>query len=154
MSARADPEGIGQGGVAVGQFAIHVGRRELQHVAPAMRQCDRQVDVLADGRFAVTLYYAVSKADVGATIELSRGETRLKATISRPHEVPVRGGEHDRVPRRESYVKDFRPLTMGVIELPRGRGELVLAAKEIPGSQAMEFRLLMLRRVRPATPCE
>ena len=112
------------------------------------------VDVLADGRFEVTLYYAVSKADVGATIELSRGETRLKATISRPHEVPVRGSEHDRVPRQESYVKDFRPMRMGVIELSRGRGDLVLRATGIPGSQAMEFRLLMLRRLPSATPCE
>ena len=112
------------------------------------------VDVLADGRFEVTLHYAVSKADVGATIELSRGETRLTATISRPHEVPIRGGEHDRVPRQESYVKDFRPLRMGVIELSRGRGDLVLRATGIPGSQAMEFRLLMLRRLPSATPCE
>jgi len=112
------------------------------------------VDVLADGRFEVTLHYAVSKADVGATIELSRGETRLTATISRPHEVPIRGGEHDRVPRQESYVKDFQPLRMGVIELSRGRGDLVLRATGIPGSQAMEFRLLMLRRLPSATPCE
>jgi len=43
---------------------------------------------------------------------------------------------------------------MGVIELPRGRGDLVLRAPRIPGSQAMEFRLLMLRRLSPATPCE
>jgi hypothetical protein len=68
--------------------------------------------------------------------------------------VPVRGGEHDRVPRQESYVKDFRPLRMGVIELSRGRGDLVLRATGIPGSQAMEFRLLMLRRLPSATPCE
>ncbi len=112
------------------------------------------VDVLAGGRFEVTLYYAVPKADVGATIELRLGAARLGAKITTSHEPPERGREHDRVPRRESYVKDFRPLTMGVIELPRGRGELVLEAKEIPGSQAMEFRLLMLRRVRSATPCE
>ena len=112
------------------------------------------VDVLSDGRFEVTLYYAVSKSDVGATVELSSGSSRVTTTISRPHEVPARGGEHDRVPRQESYVKDFRPMRMGAIDLSRGRSDLVLRATRIPGSQAMEFRLLMLRRVSSTTPCE
>jgi hypothetical protein len=112
------------------------------------------VDVLSDGRFEVTLYYAVSKADVGATIELSSGSSRVATTIGRSHEVPARGGEHDRVPRQESYVKDFRPMRMGVIDLSRGRSDLVLRATRIPGSQAMEFRLLMFRRVSSTTPCE
>jgi len=111
------------------------------------------IDVLAAGRFEVTVYYAVSRADVGATIELSRGSARVTATIKEPHDVPARGDEHDRVPRQESLVKDFRAMRMGVIELPGGRGDLVLRATRIPGSQAMEFRLLMLRRVPSATPC-
>tara|TARA_B100000029_G_scaffold480777_1_gene529131 strand:+ start:8176 stop:9993 length:1818 start_codon:yes stop_codon:yes gene_type:complete len=112
------------------------------------------IDVLSDGRFEVTLYYAVSKADVGATIELSSGSSRVATTINRPHEVPPRGGEHDRVPRQESYVKDFRPMRVGAIDLSRGRSDLVLRATQIPGSQAMEFRLLMLRRVATTRPCE
>ena len=62
--------------------------------------------------------------------------------------------EHDRVPRQESYVKDFRPMRVGAIDLSRGRSDLVLRATQIPGSQAMEFRLLMLRRVATTRPCE
>jgi len=99
------------------------------------------------GRYEVTLHYAVSKSDVGALIELSLNESRLRATISAAHEVPVRGGEHDRVPRKESYVKDFGNLRLGVIELQEGRGDLTLRALKIPGRQALEFRLLMLRRL-------
>ena len=44
-------------------------------------------------------------------------------------------------------MKHFKPMRMGVIELEKGRGELTLRALKIPGSQALEFRLLMLRRV-------
>ena len=51
------------------------------------------------------------------------------------------------MPRRESYVKDFRDLKMGIIELPKGRGDLELRATDIPGKQVLEFRLMMLRRV-------
>ena len=36
---------------------------------------------------------------------------------------------------------------MGVLELKKGKGELTLRALKIPGQEALEFRLLMLRRV-------
>jgi hypothetical protein len=36
---------------------------------------------------------------------------------------------------------------MGVIELKKGKGELKLRSLEIPGQEALEFRLLMLRRM-------
>ena len=38
-------------------------------------------------------------------------------------------------------------MKMGAIKLSAGKGELKLQATEIPGEQAMEFRLLMLRRI-------
>jgi hypothetical protein len=59
----------------------------------------------------------------------------------------LRGGEHDRVPRQESYVKDFQSLRLGTIQLKKGQGTLTLRATEIPGSQVMDFRLMMLTRV-------
>ena len=49
--------------------------------------------------------------------------------------------------RQESYVKDFKPMKMGVLDLKKGRGELKLRATKIPGEEAMEFRLLMFRRL-------
>jgi hypothetical protein len=55
--------------------------------------------------------------------------------------------KEDRSPRSESYVKDFRPMKMGIITLKQGKGELKLQANKITGSQAMEFRLLMLQRI-------
>jgi hypothetical protein len=58
----------------------------------------------------------------------------------------LRGAENDRVERKESYVKDFRPLNLGVIRLKKGRGQLALKAVEMPGSQVMDFRLMMFTR--------
>ena len=84
----------------------------------------------------------------GALLELSLNLQRLRHTITQPHEVPARGQEHDRVSRRESYVKDFKAVIMGVIELKKGKGELTLRALKIPGQEALEFRLLMLRRLK------
>ena len=47
----------------------------------------------------------------------------------------------------ESYVKDFKAVKIGEIMLESGKGELVLRATEIPGEEAMEFRLLTLKRM-------
>jgi len=47
----------------------------------------------------------------------------------------------------ESYVKDFKPQKIGKINLRKGKGELKLQATKIPGKTALEFRLLMLKRL-------
>ncbi len=105
------------------------------------------VRVPADGRFEVVVYYTCPEADVGSTIELTFGHSRLTGRVAEPHDPPLRGAGNDRVARRESYVKDFRPLELGRIELKKGLGRLVLRATDIPGSQVMDFRLLMFTRV-------
>jgi len=59
------------------------------------------------------------------------------------------GAENDRIQRQESYVKDFRPFTLGRIQLTKGKGTLKLKALDIPGEKAPEFRLLELIRIQP-----
>jgi len=46
------------------------------------------------------------------------------------------GAEADRVPRNESYVKDFLPWSLGIIALGKSRGKLVLRATEIPANKS------------------
>ena len=106
-----------------------------------------QAEVGANGKYAVELHYACPKADVGSTVELSFNDSKLVGRISQAHDAPLRGDENDRVKRQESYVKDFKAMKLGTIELQKGEGELKLQALDIPGTQAMEFRLLMLTRV-------
>jgi len=103
------------------------------------------VEVATAGRYEAVLHVACPAGDVGSSVELAFLESRLQATLTTPHDPPLYGREHDRVTRQgESYVKDFAPWRMGTIELPRGRGELTLRALKVPGSQAMEVRLLEL----------
>jgi arylsulfatase A-like enzyme len=104
-------------------------------------------EVLAEGNFKVTLYYTCPAADTGSVIELSFGTNSIKTTIIEPHNPPLEGMENDRVPRIESYVKDFKPMEMGTIHLEKGRGSLTLKALEIPGAQVMDFRLLMFEKI-------
>ena len=106
-----------------------------------------EAEVGATGNYEVELHYPCPQADVGSEFELSFNDDRLTGTITEAHDPPVKGGEHDRVTRGESYVKDFKAMKLGTIHLKKGPGTLTLQATKMPGSQVMDFRLLMLKRV-------
>ncbi len=106
-----------------------------------------EAQVGASGKYQVEIEYACPADDVGSTIELSFNNAKLRGKVAETHDPPVRGGENDRDPRMESYVKDFKTMNLGVIDLKKGKGELTLSALDMPGSQVMEFRLIMLTRV-------
>ena len=103
------------------------------------------VEVAASGTYEVALYYAAR--DAGAKFELSFNGAKLPFELKEAHDVPELGAARDRHPRMESYVKDFKAVTIGKIALEKGKGELILRATEIPGAEAMEFRLLTLKRM-------
>lgn len=105
------------------------------------------VEVLTPGRYEAILAYTCPAGSVGARIELILGAARWSATVDRAHDPPLRGREHDRVPRGESYVKDFAPLGLGTAELAAGRGVLTLRATHIPGQTVADVDSITLRRL-------
>ena len=92
------------------------------------------------------MWYACPQKDLGAEIELSFLNKSLRSKITLEVNPPLLTG-FDRKARTEGYVKYFEPMEMGKIQLKKGKGELKLQAVNIPGEQALEFRLLMLNRV-------
>jgi hypothetical protein len=105
------------------------------------------VEVLEGGTFEVEIYYTCTPEDLGSTFQLCFGEHQLTGKITEAHDPPLKGMENDRTLRTQSYVKDFRKVSIGTIQLEKGKGNLTLKALEIPGSQVMDFRLLMFKRV-------
>jgi len=107
-----------------------------------------EAEVLKSGEFEVEIYYTCPAEDIGSVFELTFGSSTLTGKIIEPHNPPLTGMEHDRInPRKVSYVKDFKRMPVGTIHLKKGKGFLTLKALEIPGSQVMDFRLLMLKRI-------
>ena len=104
------------------------------------------VDVLTEGSYEVILYYSCAKKNVGATILVELDSNSLSKKITEFHDPPITGMENDRIPRIESYIKDFKPLSMGIIKLQKGRGKLKLRASQIPGEGAIDFRLLLFEK--------
>jgi hypothetical protein len=106
-----------------------------------------ECEVGAAGLYRAEIFYTCPKEDVGSTVELVFGDSSLTGEITVPHNPPLAGMENDRFERMESYVKDFKRMTLGKIQLEEGEGTLMLRAKKIPGDRVMDFRLLLLTRV-------
>ncbi len=103
------------------------------------------VEVHAPGKYEAVVYYTCPPGDVGSTVELSRGNRQVQATVTEAFDPPVTGAENDRVGRKgESYVKLFVPLRLGTIALEPGRAKLTLRARSIPGEQVMDVRAVVL----------
>ena len=58
-------------------------------------------------------YVALVNTPGLALLELSFNDATLKFEIAEAHDVPELGAERDLHPRMESYVKDFKAVTIG-----------------------------------------
>ena len=105
------------------------------------------VEVLSRGEYEVQMYYACRQDDVGSKIELSIGDEKIEKMIEVANEVPLIGAAEDRFKRIEGYVRDWQPMTLGVVQLEPGRATLTLRAQEIAGEEVADMRLLMFRRL-------
>ncbi|HKB02580.1 MAG TPA: arylsulfatase [Gemmataceae bacterium] len=103
------------------------------------------VEVATPGRYEAVVYHTCPKEAVGSTIALTlNGSTWTRKTTA-AHDPPLVGAAQDRVPRAgESYVKDFKPLPLGVVKLKKGRGTLTLRATDISGKGVMDVRSVVL----------
>ena len=108
------------------------------------------VEVHTSGRYKAEVYYTCPKEDVGSTIQLSFTGSQLQGKVTEAHNPPLTGAENDRVKRQgESYVKDFKPMQLGEIDLKAGHGDLELTALNIPGKSVMDVRLIVLTLIKP-----
>ncbi|HSP41940.1 MAG TPA: sulfatase/phosphatase domain-containing protein, partial [Luteolibacter sp.] len=104
------------------------------------------IEVATAGTYEAILHYTCPSGDEGSRVRLSFGERSTAATILEAHDPPLLGEEQDRSPRSESYAKEFRPLSLGTIDLAAGKGSLVLAAETVPGNTVADVRRLILIR--------
>lgn len=106
-----------------------------------------QVEVPEDGIFRVSLYYTCREGDEGSTLQLTVGGSRLNYKVNEAWDPPLRGMEEDLSPRIESYVKDWKAVEMGQIELHKGLNNMSLTALDMPGNSVIDFRLFLFERL-------
>jgi hypothetical protein len=101
------------------------------------------VEVNQTGNYRVEIYYTCAAADLGSVVEMTFNGARATAQVTEAWDPPFRD-QRDRVPRSQSEMKEFRPLSLGTVRLERGRGLLTLQAPKIAGKQVMDVRLVAL----------
>jgi len=106
-----------------------------------------QAEVPQEGNFEVTVYYNCEEDAVGSVFEVSFEDSKIQGTIKEAFNSEEYGAAEDRVVRIESYVKDFKPLNIGVMHLKKGRGKLTLKAVNKTGEKMMDFRLMLFKRL-------
>lgn len=105
------------------------------------------VEVGAAGDYEATLYYTCPAGQTGSRIELSFGGSRVEAEITEAFDPPLEGEAEDRVPRQESYTKEFRPLVLGRFRLAKRTDTLTLKALSVAAKQVADVWQVALRRV-------
>jgi hypothetical protein len=105
------------------------------------------VNVPEKGRFKVELYYTCKEGDEGSVIQLAIGNNQLHYKITEAFDPPLRGMEHDLAPRIESYVKDWKSVNIGEINMDQGDWNMSLKALEMPGNSVIDFRLFLFERL-------
>ncbi|MGJ8726369.1 MAG: arylsulfatase [Roseibacillus sp.] len=107
-----------------------------------------EVEVHETADYEAILYYTCPSESVGSTIEMSLGKSKVNAKVQHAHDPQLRGAESDRSSRgtSESYVKDFKPLSLGTLKLKKGTDTLTLQAKDIPGEMVADVRLLVIKK--------
>ncbi len=102
------------------------------------------IDVHTAGDFDVTIDYVCPDTDAGSTIELSLGDSKSTGKVT-PGWYPRLLDDQDRASRGgESYMRDFKTLSLGTMKLAAGRGLLTLKALDIPGKTVAEVRRVTL----------
>ncbi|NLR93954.1 arylsulfatase [Flammeovirga agarivorans] len=105
------------------------------------------VSVPSKGKYNVKLYYTCPEGDEGSEFSLTIGESVLDGKIVEAWDPPLQGADKDLYPRIESYVKDFKTLDLGEINIEKGDFRMTLKATKIPNKKVMDFRMLLFERL-------
>jgi arylsulfatase A-like enzyme len=109
------------------------------------------IDVNSAGTYEAVIHYACPAADLGSTVELKFKNDKTVGKVTVAWDPPLLD-KQDRVARKgESFMKEFRTLSLGRLQLEKGRGLLTLRALEIPGREVMQVRAVTLTLVNGKT---
>ncbi len=106
-----------------------------------------EIDVVCPGEYEITLMYICAEEDVGAKIRVEAADAQLEGTVEKAHD-PEPLPSPDRVPRKEVYEKEWAPLKLGRMQLPKGKTQLRVKALSKPGEMVMDLKAVKVRRVK------
>jgi arylsulfatase A-like enzyme len=104
------------------------------------------VEIETAGEYDLVFHYTMAEANRGVKIVISfNSKVVSEFQLDQAFDPPLTGMEHDRVSRgSESYVKDFKPLEVKGVMLPKAQGELKIQAQDVKGNRVVDLRGISL----------
>lgn len=106
------------------------------------------IEVVQAGNYRASVQYTCASGNEGAMVRLSiAGGNPALATVTDIWDPPLYDKSMERVAESHYFMKDFKPLGMGTISLPKGPAVLRLDAVKMTGPQVIDVYAVQLERV-------
>lgn len=105
------------------------------------------VEIAEAGAYEAIIHYTCAKENVGALIQLSINDSTMTAAkVTEAFNPPLYDKSKERVAESHYFVKDFKPLSLGSLQLPKGRATIRLSSPKIPGNESINVHSIELIR--------
>jgi len=104
------------------------------------------VDVVAAGKYEISLVYRCSFSDVGSTVQVAVAGRSATGTVTQPVSMSMK--PHRNLLEAEVYpVMNWGELHLGALDLPQGPSCLEVRALTVKGSTVMDLSSVRLKRI-------
>jgi arylsulfatase A-like enzyme len=103
------------------------------------------IEVGTAGQYRATVFYTCRSPNVGATVRLACGKSSTQTTVTEVFDPPTWDKSKERVAESHYFVKDFKPLELGVLTLKEGRDTLTLTAPKLVAGRGIDVYSVVLR---------
>ncbi len=105
------------------------------------------IEVGTAGRYRATVFYTCPDPNVGAIVRIACNNSSTETTVTEAFDPPLWDKSKERVAESHYFVKDFKPLELGVLTLKKGRDTLTLTAPELVGGRGIDVHSVVLQKV-------
>lgn len=105
------------------------------------------VDVGQSGQYEFVLWQTCRAEDTGVSIALTAGQQQVSRTIQTAFDPPLYDKSKERVEKSHYHMKDFRPVTLGRLDLTAETTTFTLSVADRPGPRAVDVYALDVHRI-------
>jgi hypothetical protein len=105
-----------------------------------------QVQSDVSQKYKVSIIYTCPEDKIGSTIKIAIGGKSITKTLIKafnPEMLP----SPDRIPRKEVYEKKWETENVGILEIPKGKSEIIMTAPIIKSGIVGEIKSIVLTKI-------
>ncbi len=104
-----------------------------------------EIDVVAAGRYEVSVKYTCPASSLGTKLRVEVGDASVEGSLVREYN-PKPRQRATRAPKKR-FVQTFETQSLGEIDMHEGRQQIIIRALSVPGDCVCDLKSIGLRRV-------